>query len=93
MAAPKMDDEYYPSFHYSGDENLDIPHEGVMTVRYKKTSSSTSEGKDGVRYSCTVEVQEIISVEGKKGADAPSKRDRTAEESLDKLMAEKQKKY
>lgn len=89
---PSRDEEYYPSFHYSGDESLDIPHEGVMTIRYKKTSSSMSEGKDGKRYSCTVEVQNIVSAEGKKGADAPSKRDRSSEESLDKLMSEKEKK-
>lgn len=89
----REDDEYYPSFHYTGEEKLDIPHEGVMTIRYKKTSSSMSEGKGGKHYSCTVEVQEIISVEGKKGADAPSKRDRTAEESLDRLMKEKSESY
>lgn len=88
----REDDEYYPSFHYTGEEKLDIPHEGEMTIRYKKTSSSMIEGKDGKMYSCTVEVREIVSVEGKKGAEAPSKRDRSAEESLDKLMAEKQKK-
>lgn len=87
------DDEYYPSFHFTGEEKLDIPHEGEMTIRYKKTSSSMSEGKDGKHYSCTIEVREIVSVEGKKGAEAPSKRDRTAEESLDKLMKEKSESY
>lgn len=88
----REDDEYYPSFHYTGEEKLDLPHEGEMTIRYKKTSSSMSEGKGGKHYSCTIEVQEIVSVEGKKVAEAPSKRDRTSEESLDKLMSEKQKK-
>lgn len=89
----KHDEKYYPSFHFSDDEPLDIPHEGEMTIRYKKTSSTMSENREGeTHYMCTVEVQEIVSVEGKKGAAAPSKRDRTAEESLDKIMSEKEKK-
>lgn len=91
MGPSDIGDEHYPSFHFSGDEPLDIPHEGTMTIRYKKTSSSMSKGSKGESYSCTVEVQEIVSADGKKGADAPSKRDKSAEENLDRLMSEKEK--
>lgn len=93
MSEPiERDEKYYPSFHFSNDEPLDIPHEGEMTIRYQKTSSSMSEDREGEKhYMCTVEVQKIVSVDG-KGANPPSKRDRTAEENLDKLMSAKQKK-
>lgn len=82
---------YYPSFHFNGDKKLDVPDEGVMTVRYKKVSSSQSEDKRGKHYSCCIEVQEIVSAHGEE-VEAPSKRDKSAEESLDALMAEKQSK-
>ena len=80
-------DEYYPSFTYSGDEKLDIPHEGEMVVRYKKTSSSQREDKSGEHYSCTIEVQEIISVGGKE-MEKPAKSYDEAGPALDKLAAE-----
>jgi hypothetical protein len=92
MGPVELPVEHYPSFHYVGEEPLEIPHEGTMVIRYKKTSSSMSKGPSGETYSCTVDVKEIVSVEGKKGAEVPSKRDRSAEESLDKLMSEKEKK-
>lgn len=91
MGPSEISDEHYPSFHFSGDEPLDIPHEGTMTIRYKKTSSAMSKGSKGESYSCTIDVQEIVSAEGKKGAEAPSKRDKSAEESLDKLMSDHMK--
>lgn len=62
-----------------------------MTVRYKKTSSSMSENdRDGKSYSCGIEVREIVSVSGEE-VEAPSKRNRDAEDALDKLMEEKKK--
>jgi hypothetical protein len=82
---------YYPSFYVSGDKKLEVPDEGVMTVRYKKVSSSQSEDKRGEHYSCCIEVREIVSTESEK-AEAPAKRSRDAEDALDSLMAEKQKK-
>lgn len=83
--------KYYPSFHHSGEKKLDIPDEGVMTIRYKKVSSSMSESeRDGKRYSCCIEAHEIVSVDGEE-VEAPSKRSRDAEDALDKLMDEKKK--
>lgn len=62
-----------------------------MTVRYKKVSSSEHESeRDGKTYSCCIEVREIVSAESDE-VEAPSKRDRSAEDSLDSLMAEKEK--
>lgn len=89
---PDMGDVYYPTLHISGKKELDLPKEGVMTIRYKKVSSSESEDERGSRYSCTIDVHEIVSAESDE-VEAPSKRDRSAEESLDRLMDEKKKSY
>lgn len=87
------DHTYYPSLHISGKKELDLPKEGVMTIRYKKTHSSVSESdKSEPHYSCNIEVREIVSAESDE-VEAPSKRDRSAEESLDRLMDEKKKSY
>lgn len=87
----KQDEKHYPAFHYEGTEDLGIPHEGVMTIRYKKTSSSVSEHDDRPpRYSCTVEVRKIESIEGAE--DAPTKNySQDAESALDALMEKKLK--
>lgn len=90
--SPKMpssvsDEPYYPSITFHEDEPLDLPKEGLMVVRYKKVRSS--EEKDD-SYSCTVEIQEIVSVEAKK-SEAPSKRDKSGEEALDEHMAAREK--
>lgn len=84
--------KYYPSFHYTGDKPLDIPHEGEMVIRYRKVNSSMSEDeRRGTRYSCTVEIQKLISVEGEE-VEAPSKKHSEAEDALDKLASEYKKK-
>lgn len=82
--------EHYPSFHYEGDESLDLPHEGTMTIRFKKTASSVSERNDKKHYSCTVEVLAIEDVEGEKD-DSPTRKHNDSEEALDKLMSDKMK--
>lgn len=85
------EDEHYPEFHYSGKEKLDIPHEGVMTIRYKKTSSTMNDNeRSGKTYSCSVEVREVISVES-DDPEAPTKSNRETEDALDALVAEKKK--
>lgn len=85
------DEKMYPSFHVESDEKIDFPHEGEMTIKFKKISSEMREGKNGDKYSCTIEVRKIVSMYGEKD-DAPSKRDRSAEEALDALAAEKMRK-
>lgn len=87
------DHTYYPSLHVSGKKELDIPKEGVMTIRYKKTHSSVSESdRTEPHYSCTIEVHEIVSAESDE-VEAPTKRNRDSEDALDKLMDEKKKSY
>lgn len=86
------EEERYPSFHYEGTEALDLPDSGTMTVKFKRVSESTYKNEGGkTRYSCTIELTEITSVNGKKPATAPTKSYDEAGDALDKLVAEKVK--
>lgn len=86
------DETMYPSFHFEGKEKPEIPHEGTMTIRYKKTSSSMSESKSGKRYSCSVEVRKIVSAES-SDPEAPTKSNRETEDALDKIKSDMGEKY
>lgn len=89
----KEEEKHYPAFHYDGKEKLDVPHEGVMTIRYKKTHSAMSDSEhSGKRYSCTVEVREVISVESDE-PEAPTKNRRETEDALDKIKSEMKESY
>jgi len=78
---------WYPSFNYSGSEELDLPKEGTMTIKFCVTRE-VEENRDGKEhYSCEIEVQEIVSVDGKEEVEAPSKRDTSTEDALDTLAA------
>lgn len=87
---PKAPEKYYPSVTYDGPNELDLPDEGEMTIRFKKTRTSESDYDGKKRHSCTFEVREILKVDGEKPeveVEAPagnSKND--AEEALDTLM-------
>lgn len=86
--------KYYPSIYYHGKKSLDLPKEGTMTVRFHKRSESSSENDQGeVRYTCEIEIQEIIEVEGEGEAEPPYKSQTAGSESaLDALMAAMAKK-
>ena len=81
------DNTYYPSFHYSGDQELALPDEGTMTIRFKRTGMSTNTDRDGEEhYSCSVDVVEIISVGASKGAKKSAGKE--TEDALDALAKE-----
>lgn len=88
----KAQDEYFPEFTFREDDEPELPDEGVMEIRYRKVRSSVDK-KAKKPYSCTVEVREIISVDGKKEDvnDIPSKSYDEAGNALDKLASEKAK--
>lgn len=81
----------YPSFVFYYDEERDFPETGTMTIKYRvlKSDKDVRRDKDS-QYSCTICVEEIVSAK-KSGVSAPAQRDRSAEESLDALAAEKSK--
>jgi hypothetical protein len=88
MATKSSDEKYYPSFHYEGDKELDVPEEGTMTIRFKRTGRSESEHDDKVRYSCSIDVLSIESVEGQNDEDdSPAKSYDDASVALDKIAA------
>jgi hypothetical protein len=80
----------YPILHLDGKTELHLPKEGEITFHYCLISETSSENKKGEhRYQCTLEIKELCSVEGEKD-ERPSRRDTSAEDSLDSLMKKKQ---
>jgi hypothetical protein len=91
VSMPERDEAYYPSLHIESDEKIDFPHEGTMTIRFKKTSSSMSERNGEAHYSCTIEAREILDMEADEETDTRSESKKT-EAALDRHMAEMEKK-
>jgi hypothetical protein len=89
---PERDDKYYPTLHISSDEKIDFPHEGTITLRFKKTNSSMDERDGKMHYSCTLEMREILDMEEEEDADERSESKKT-EDELDRLADETEKEY
>jgi hypothetical protein len=87
LAEPKDREPDYPSFHYDGEKELDLPDEGEMTIRFRKVSETSSVNKQGEhRYACTIEVQAICDVEGEEEPDEMySDKAKGTEDALDAL--------
>ena len=84
------DNEACPTFVFYYDEERDFPESGTMTIKYRvqKSDKDTRRDEDS-QYSCTIAVEEIISAK-KNGVSAPAQRDKSAEEALDALAAQKE---
>jgi len=85
----------YPSFHYSGKKELELPDEGEMTIKFKKVSETSSVNKQGEhRYACTIEVQAICHVDGEdpeeENGEEPASnytsRTKGTEDALDEIL-------
>lgn len=80
----------YPTAHYEGPEELDLPPHGTMVVHYRVLREEEiklpqkPEGHDHW-YRCDIQLRRIISAEAEKDI-RPSKRDTSAEDNLDSLM-------
>ena len=74
----------YPSFHYSGPKELDLPDEGKMEICFCKKSETSRTRRDGSHwYECEVEVKSFGDVEGDDSeADEPEE---NAAQALDTL--------
>ena len=88
----KSKDPRYPSFHYEGDEELDLPEEGEMTVTFRvKTKSERRDSEGNCTYSYDIEVCTIEDVNGEDVEDtdddeqAGGKSYDVASEALDKI--------
>lgn len=86
---------YYPTLYLdSKDEKLcELPDSGTMTIQFEKVRWEESKSKDGERYSCTIEVQKIVSVDSGEVNPPATKRDNEATTSaldaLAKALSEK----
>ena len=81
----KKGDDVYPSFHYSGPKELDLPDSGEMTICFKKSSETSKVRRDGSHwYECCIEVQSIKDVDDDE-PESPTRRDTSAGDALDKI--------
>jgi hypothetical protein len=80
----------YPSFHYDGEVDLELPETGEMLIKFRKISETSRVDKDGKHtYACTVEVPAILKVNGKEPeAHVPARSGSEAELALDKIKNE-----
>lgn len=87
------DRKMYPTFRIESDEKPDLPHEGTMTIKFKKTASEQREDEDGdEHYSCTIQVHEIVDTYSSE-PDAPAKnRSKETGDALDELKAKRKSK-
>jgi hypothetical protein len=88
-ASPRGPD--YPTFHYEGPEELDLPDKGELTIKFRKTSETSSVDKSGKHwYACTIEVQSICDVDDGDEDDQPEApargSDKAVSDILDSLM-------
>lgn len=83
--------KHYPSIHYEGAKDLNIPKEGEMTVKYKVVETSESERNGKKTYRCTIDILSIEDTEGDNG-DLPSKSYDEASSALDKIVEAMSKK-
>lgn len=81
----------YPHFHYEGKDELPIPHKGKMTIEYEIVWEQETETPNSDHYACKVEVRKILATEAAKENDeAPTRRDTSTEDALDRLMEERE---
>lgn len=82
----KSDEKRYPCLYIEGEGKLELPESGEMTVKFRRTSRSETEREDGKETYClTLEIREIISVDGGE-VIAPTKKHSDAGEALDALL-------
>lgn len=88
----ERDRKMYPTFRIESDEKPELPHEGTMTIRFKKIASEMREDDEGeAHYSCTIQVHEVIDAYSDE-PEAPAKsHSKETGEALDALRDSKRK--
>lgn len=89
----ERDRKMYPTFRIDADEKPELPHEGTMTIRFKKIASEMREDDEGeAHYSCTIQVHEIVDAYSSE-PDAPARsHSKEAGDALDELKAKRKSK-
>lgn len=85
MTKDVKEEKHYPNLHLEWEKPYDLPDEGVMTVRYKKTSASMSQHGDKKNYTVGLDILEILDTEAKEDTEEKSTGD-----ILDDYMGEKE---
>jgi hypothetical protein len=81
--------DWYPTIHFETPEELELPKEGTMTVKFRKVESAERERGEKEVYSCTVEVRELVSVDSSSVEPPARSHSRETEDALDSLRAKK----
>lgn len=85
--------KYYPNFHYEGEKDIELPVEGTMTIKFKRTSREERDRDGKTRYSYSVDVLGIEKVdEAETNDDKPAKSYDEASSALDKIAEQLSKK-
>jgi hypothetical protein len=83
------EEDKYPTLHYQGPEDLDLPQTGEMTVRYRVKSETSKVNVQGKHfYRCDIEISEILKLKGDDEFTPPSKSGSSAGDALDRLKEE-----
>lgn len=75
----------FPQLTLEGEESLNLPPTGTLTVEYKRVRETNEDRGGDHYYVCTLEVRKLIEVKPAKGESAPSKSDTSTGDALDKL--------
>ena len=80
----------YPELRFEGPEELNLPETGKITLEYKLVREVSEDNSSGHWYICNLEIRKIVDVKGSDKPAAPSSRDTSTEDALDKLAKDKQ---
>lgn len=78
------EEKHYPNLHLEWEKPYDLPDEGVMTVRYKKTNESMSKHGDKKNFTVGLDILEILDTEAKGETE-----EKTTGDILDDYLEEK----
>lgn len=82
-------EDKFPTLHYEGPKDLDLPQTGEMTVRYRVKSETSKVDVNGVHhYKCDIEISEIKRLKGDETFTPPAKSGSEAGDALDRLRDE-----
>lgn len=76
--APKTtsSEMYYPSLHLDWEKPYDLPKEGTMVVKFKKTSESNTTRNGKTNQSVSLDIIEIVSVDSEEAPEVSEPGDR-----------------
>lgn len=70
------DETYYPSLHLDWEKPYNLPKEGTMVVRFKKTSESNTTRDEKTNQSVSLDITEIVSVDSEEAPEISEPGDR-----------------